>query len=164
MAKQLQEALERKNEAVASRAADQHERAAETRERPSRSRRTPRSVSTQTARAPPADGMPQRGYFECWRVPQVLKVYGKSRASLYAEVKAGTFPAPFKNGEATVFDSREVLAEMEQRKTQSRANPPPKKIIKRKAQPATTTASPRRTTPRPSTTRAPARRPARRSK
>lgn len=58
----------------------------------------------------------QPGYFESWRLPQVLRVYGKGRSSLLAEVKAGTFPPSFKNGHASQWDSREVLAEMESRK------------------------------------------------
>jgi hypothetical protein len=92
-----QDALKRKSEAVALQAAQQYDCAVETRDRPSRSRRTPRSIPTE--RAPPADavgsiGMPHQVYFESWRIPQVLKVYGKSRASLYVEIKAGTFPPP----------------------------------------------------------------------
>jgi predicted DNA-binding transcriptional regulator AlpA len=57
------------------------------------------------------------GYFESWRIPQVLRVYGKGRSSLYAEIKAGSFPPPFKNGRAScLWDSRDVLAEMASRK------------------------------------------------
>jgi predicted DNA-binding transcriptional regulator AlpA len=75
-------------------------------------------------------------YFESWKIAQVLKVYGKSRSSLLAEVKAGTFPPPFQNGDTNLWHSGEVLAEMRRRIDQSRANPRKKVVGKQKAWPA----------------------------
>lgn len=73
------------------------------------------------------------GYFESWKIAQVLKVYGKSRSSLLAEVKAGTFPAPFQNGDTNLWHSGEVLTEMRRRIDACRSKPRKKVVGKHKS-------------------------------
>lgn len=56
------------------------------------------------------------------RLPQVMEKTGLKRASLYAFVKKGTFPAPLKLSErCSAWDSVSVLGWMEERKA-SRKN------------------------------------------
>lgn len=54
------------------------------------------------------------------RLPEVMRRVGLARTAIYAGVKAGTFPAPIKNGAASAWLETEVTAWMAARVEESR--------------------------------------------